>query len=202
MNTKVPNIFINQLKTLFLFKLSPILIMKQLILLLIVAFYSASISAQVERQDGSPQVMEVNSFIASLKPEANNLSSRKSVNPAAQNLENLLYKVQPSIYFDSGNVKTYGEKPKNFFVDARSLNKISNSNLLKNNIEIVTIKINSATELSSTIDLSVFSSFKNLKYIYIVSSVSTTDVALSKMILNYDEKYSIFYKVEKGDTNQ
>jgi hypothetical protein len=176
--------------------------MKQLILLLIVAFYSASVSAQVERQDGSPQVKEVNSFIASLKPEANNLSSRKSVNPAAQNLENLLYKVQPSIYFDSGNVKTYGEKPKNFFVDARSLNKISNSNLLKNNIEIVTIKINSATELSSTIDLSVFSNFKNLKYIYIVSSVSTTDVALSKMILNYDEKYSIFYKVEKGDTNQ
>ena len=158
--------------------------MKQLILLLIVAFYSASVSAQVERQDGSPQVMEVNSFIASLKPEANNLSSRKSVNPAAQNL------------------KTYGEKPKNFFVDARSLNKISNSNLLKNNIEIVTIKINSATELSSTIDLSVFSNFKNLKYIYIVSSVSTTDVALSKMILNYDEKYSIFYKVEKGDSNQ
>ena len=73
---------------------------------------------------------------------------------------------------------------------------------MKNNIEIVTIKINSATELSSTIDLSVFSNFKNLKYIYIVSSVSTTDVALSKMILNYDEKYSIFYKVEKGDTNQ
>ena len=108
MKTKVPNIFINQLKTLFLFKLSPILIMKQLILLLIVAFYSASVSAQVERQDGSPQVKEVNSFIASLKPEANNLSSRKSVNPAAQNLENLLYKVQPSIYFNSGNVKTYG----------------------------------------------------------------------------------------------
>ena len=176
--------------------------MKQLILLLIVAFYSASVSAQVERQDGSPQVMEVNSFIASLKPEANNLSSRKSVNPTAQNLENLLYKVQPSIYFDSGNVKTYGEKPKNFFVDARSLNKISNSNLLKNNIEIVTIKINSATELSSTIDLSVFSNFKNLKYIYIVSSVSTTDLALSKMIRNYDEKYSIFYKIEKGDSNQ
>jgi hypothetical protein len=124
------------------------------------------------------------------------------VNPTAQNLENLLYKVQPSIYFNSGNVKTYGEKPKVFFVDARSLNRISNSNLLKNNIEIVTIKINSATELSSTIDLSVFSNFKNLKYIYIVSSVSTTDVALSKMILNYDEKYSIFYKVEKGDTNQ
>ena len=82
------------------------------------------------------------------------------------------------------------------------LNKISNSNLLKNNIEIVTIKINSKNELNSTIDLSVFSSFKKLKYVYISSNVAINESTISKMIRNYDEKYTIFFTIENGDNSQ
>lgn len=173
--------------------------MKQLVLLLLVAFFNATISAQVSSLNSPPQVMELKAYLTTLK--SSNVNSR-STNNSTQNVENLIYKVQPSIYFNSGEVKTYGEKPRNLFTDVRSLNRINNSNLLKNNIEIVTIKINSSNELNSTIDLSVFSSFKNLKYIYIVSNVSTTDKILSKMIVNYNEKYSVFYTIDKGDSNQ
>ena len=199
MKTSVPKQNINQLNNNLLFKIHPNLIMKQLVLLLIVAFYSATISAQTSSVNDPPPVMELKAYLTTLK--SSNVNSR-SANTGSQNVENLIYKVQPSIYFNSGQVKTYGEKPRSLFTDVRSLNRINNSTLLKNNIEIVTIKINSSNELNSTIDLSVFSSFKNLKYIYIVSNVSTSDKALSKMIVNYNEKYSIFYTIEKGDSNQ
>ena len=73
---------------------------------------------------------------------------------------------------------------------------------MKNNIEIVTIKINSPNELNSTIDLSVFSSFKKLKYVYISSNTIINEFILSKMIRNYDEKYTVFYTIENGDKSQ
>ena len=117
-------------------------------------------------------------------------------------MEKLLYDNQPSIYFNSSEVKTLGENPKSFFVDFQNLNRLNNSNLLKNNIEIVTIKINNPNEINSTIDLSVFSSFKKLKYVHIYSSVIINESILSKMIRNYDEKYTVFYTIENGDKSQ
>ena len=200
MKTNVPNQFINHTNTFLLFKTPPLLMMKQLILMLIFTLFSVSISAQVEKIDvNAPKIMEVKDFISTLKNK--NSNARKS-QPEKTNLEKLLYDSQSSIYFNSGNVKTYGENPKNFFVDFQFLNKVSTTNLLKNNIEIVTIKINSPNELNSTIDLSVFSSFKKLKYVYISSNTIINESILSKMIRNYDEKYTVFYTIENGDKSQ
>ena len=106
------------------------------------------------------------------------------------------------MYYFSGSVKTYGEKPKNLFTDIPSLNGISNADILKNNIELVVIKIKNAAELNSVIDLSVLSGYKNLKYIYVISGVSTAQENITRMIRNYEDKYSVFYKIDKGDNNQ
>ena len=84
------------------------------------------------------------------------------------------------------------------FVDFKYLKKVKNSNLLINNIEIVTIKIDNKSELNSTIDLSVFSSFKKLKYVYISTNISIDESVISKMIRNYDEKFTVIYGIEKG----
>jgi hypothetical protein len=144
----------------------------------------------------APTIMEVNAYISSLKAiEQNSASSFSN----AQNVEDLVYKLQSSVYFNSGVVKTFGENPKNLYTDIASLNGMSNASLLKNNIEIVIIKINNANDLNSKIDLTVFSDFYKLKYLYIVSSVNTTEQNIVKMIYNYDEQYSIFYKIEKGE---
>ncbi len=200
MKTNVPNQFINHLNTYMLFEKPFISVMKQLILMLIALLFNVTISGQTRKIDeDAPKIMEVKAYISALKNK--NSSARKS-KPEKTNLEKLLYDNQPSIYFNSSEVKTIGENPKSFFVDFQNLNRLNNSNLLKNNIEIVTIKINNLNELNSTIDLSVFSSFKKLKYVHIYSSVIITESILSKMIRNYDEKYTVFYTIENGDKSQ
>ena len=196
MKTNVPNLFIIYLNTYLSFEKPTILVIKRLFLLLIVLFFNFTISGQTRKiEEDDPKIMEVQDFISTLKNK--NSIARKS-KPEKTNLEKLLFDVQPSIYFNSGDAKTYGENPKNFFVDFQYLNEINNSNLLINNIEIVTIKINNKSELNSTIDLSVFSSFKKLKYVYISTNIAIDESIISKMIRNYDEKYTVIYGIEKG----
>ena len=144
----------------------------------------------------TPAIMEVKAYVSSLKlTEKNSPSSFSN----AQNVEDLVYKLQSSIYLNSGNVKTFGENPKNLYTDIASLNGLSRMSLSKRNIEIVIIKINNTNDLNSIIDLSLFSDFYKLKYIYIVSSVNTTEQNIVKMFHNYDEQYGIFYKINLGE---
>ena len=196
MKTNVPNQLINYLNTNLLFEKPTILVVKRLLLLFIVVFFNLTISGQTSKIDeDAPKIVEVQDFISTSKNK--NSTTRKSKSEKT-NLEKLLFDVQPSIYFNSGDAKTYGENPKNFFVDFKYLNKVKNSNLLINNIEIVTIKIDNKSELNSTIDLSVFSSFKKLKYVYISTNISIDESVISKMIRNYDEKFTVIYGIEKG----
>jgi hypothetical protein len=171
--------------------------MKKLILLTlsILSFIPFKGIAQ-DANSVTPAIMEVNAYVSSLKTTEKNFPSSFS---NAQNVEDLVYKLQSSVYFNSGSVKTFGDNPKNLYTDIASLNGISNASLSKRNIEIVIIKINNSNDLNSIIDLSLFSDFYKLKYIYIVSSVNTTEQNIAKMFHNYDEQYSIFYKINLGE---
>ncbi|WP_304196353.1 hypothetical protein [Flavobacterium alvei] len=186
------NLIVNPNNNFILFQ-TPLYLNLKRVLLFVIAFYSVSISAQV---GPAFSVKELKLFISDMKLTEKNSNLSFS---NAQNVENLVYTIQPSIYLYSGNLKTYGEKPTKLYTDISSLNGINNPNLLNNNIEIVEIKIDNLSNLNSKIDLSVFSNFEKLKYIYILSRVSITEQNISSMILNYDEKYSIFYKVDKGE---
>jgi hypothetical protein len=117
----------------------------------------------------------------------------------AQNLKTLTTNVQPSVYCHSNTVNTYGDMPVNLFTDMNSFAQVDNLVTLKNNIEIVIIKIDNASQLNSSINLALLSNFKKLKYIYIASSIDISSSEIVNMITNYDEKYSIFYKTDKGD---
>ncbi|MFT3796702.1 hypothetical protein [Flavobacterium sp.] len=176
--------------------------MRKLLLLLVFMLFAVNTSAQDSRNSGSG-VMEIKAFIASLR--ANETASRNSNSNAyspAQSVEDLVYKLQPSQYLKNGMVKTYGEKPRHLFLDKQSLNGLNNPALLKNNIDIVTIRINSANDLIGTIDLSLFSSFKSLKYVHIVSAVPATSSQLSNLVSNAEERLSVFYSIENGERNQ
>lgn len=168
---------------------------KRITIVLVFTFFCTAVSAQ-NGNTVTPKIMEVKLYISSLKgiEQNNNLSFSN-----AKNVEDLVYNLQPSTYFIAGEAKTYGENPKNLYTDIASLNAISNANMQKNNIEIVIVKINNANDLNSIIDLSLFSDFYKLKYIYIVSSVATTEQNIVKMFHNFEEQYSIFYKIEKGE---
>jgi hypothetical protein len=80
-----------------------------------------------------------------------------------------------------------------------SLGQIDNLVTLKNNIEIVIIKVDNRSQINSSINLALLSNFKKLKYIYIVSSIDISSSEIANMITNYNEKYSMFYKIDNGD---
>lgn len=198
MKRHVPNELINQSDNVLLLRNPLILMMRKLLLLLVIVLCSANLSAQDSR-NANTGVMETKAFIASLR--ANEQTSRGSASSysAARSVEELVYNVQPAQYLSSGVVKTYGEKPRHLITDKQSLTGLNNPALLKNNVDIVSIKINSASDLSGTIDLSLFSSFTSLKYVRIISAVPTTAAAINQMIVNPDERLTVFYSIESGE---
>ena len=168
-------------------------------LLLGFMLYYVSVPAQQIITETSPQVFELKSFIKSAKKNAAVSKSTRTNN--TENLEDLVFNNQPSIYYYNGSVKTYGEKPKNLFTDAASVNQLNQTNMLKNNIEIVNINFDTASEANQFIDTNSFSTFKNLKYIYLVFNFQISDEKIRNIIRNHNDKYSVFYNVSIGDSN-
>jgi hypothetical protein len=177
-----------------LFKLIP----KKIMLLLILTLFTVTDYAQEYRAGASQtdllqsqKIMHVDQLIESLRATSKNIDS----NPLR--IESLTKDVQPSIYVSSQDVKTYGDKPTCLFIDIKSLNTVNLSNLLINDIEIITIKINNTQDLSSMIDLSKFSNFPKLKYIYILSTVKSPKDEIIRLIKNNNPKYDVFYNILK-----
>ena len=79
--------------------------------------------------------------------------------------------------------------------------KLDQTAMLKNNIEIITININNESQANQFIDTNSFSSFKNLKYIYLVFNFPISQTKIPNIIRNYNDKYSVFYNISIGDSN-
>ncbi len=164
---------------------------------MLVFFYS-NISAQLQnisQESDVVTVTNIDSYFDTAKK--NTVSNGAKLN--AQNLKTLTTNVQPSVYCYSNTVNTYGDKPVNLFTDMNSLGQLDNLVTLKNNIEIVIIKVDNRSQINSSINLALLSNFKKLKYIYIVSSIDISSSEIANMITNYNEKYSVFYKIDNGD---
>ncbi len=170
------------------------------IVILLIVLSSARISAQ-QRNDSDeiPAIAESRTFLSNLRArEVNNRATYSN----AQHIEELLSKVQPSVYYYSGTVKTYGEKPVCLFTNVQSLARIGDASIEGNNLEIARISIDTSADLNATIDLNQFSGFKKLRYIQILSKVPVNEQTINRMVRNNNEKYSVFFKVQKGDSEQ
>ena len=196
--TNNPNILSNLQTNLLLFEKSSQIMKRKVILLLILVFFYSNSNAQLgtaDQQNDVITVTNINSFFnAATKGTLSNVAKLN-----AENLKTLTTTVQPSVYCYSNTVNTYGDKPVNLCVDMNSFAQVDNLVTLKNNIEIVIIKIDNASQLNASINLALLSNFKKLKYIYIVSSITISSNEIANMITNYDEKYSVFYKIDKGE---
>jgi hypothetical protein len=200
MKTNNPNVFFNHQTNLLFEKTSQIMKQKLLFTLMLVSIYS-SVFAQVAKagKNGTIVLTELNSLLASGKTSGSALPSHSSADKIdLQRLNDLVSQVKPSIYFYQGEIKSYGDYPTNLYTDASSLGQLNSTISEKQNIEIVTIRINTASRLSTAIDLSFFSNFPNLKYIYILSNVETTESVIAGLIRNNEERFTIFYKIDKG----
>lgn len=181
--------------------------MKSKIIMLIVLLISSlnAVAQQLSTSDNIDEttvpVLELDAFLSVTSQTARAASVSNVTLLNMQNVKELVYKTQPSIYFFGGVVKVFGDKPRNLFTDANSIGSLNNSITLKNNIEIVTVNLDNPNQLNTPINLSQLSEFKNLKYIYFITSFDVSNDAIANLIQGDSEKYMVFYKVQKGDNN-
>ena len=151
-------------------------------------------------QNSAFVVTEINSYLNSsnsLSAKSTQLNKVDIINK--ENIQNLTTKVQPTINFYNGEVKVYGDRPTKLYTNLSSISQLENSVSLKNNIEIIVITLTSPEELNSILDLKQLDGFKNLKYIYFNTNFETTPENIANIVKNYNEKYSIIYRIIKGD---
>ena len=195
MEKSVPNQFINPLNNFQLFGKFQILIMKRLLLLLVLACCCASINAQETRSLQGTPVMEVNAYLAHLRTSE---AGSRNLNSSSTRLTGLLQDVQPAVYYLRGEVKAYGEHPTSLYTNVSSLPEVEAAIANKESIEMVTITVNQISDLNGRIDLSVLSSFPNLKYVYILSTIETSGTVISGLVQNTNGRFGVFYKIDKG----
>jgi len=180
--------------------------MKSKIIMLIVLLIS-SLNAVAQRLstsdniDETVPVLELDAFLSTPSQTARAAAVSNVTLLNMQNVKELVYNTQPSIYFYGGVVKVFGDRPRNLFTDTNSISSLNNSITLKNNIEIVTVNLDNPNQLNTPINLSQLSEFKNLKYIYFITSFDVSNNAIANLIQGDSEKYMVFYKVQKGDNN-
>ena len=186
------NQIVNLKSNLFSFPQNLSFPLKRVLFIVVFAFSFVNLSAQSGKTK-SPAIMEVNKYISSLKS-----SSQKTTgsNSTTKYVEDLVFGIQPAIYFKSGIAKNYGDIPVKLFTDVASMNSISNATIEKDAIEIVVINIKNKNDLNSKIDLGLFAGFSTLKYIYILSAVETSEANILNMFNNFNGQYAVFYKIE------
>jgi hypothetical protein len=181
--------------------------MKSKIIMLIVLLIS-SLNAIAQRlstdnntDETSVPVVELNAFLSNSSQTSRSAAVSNVTLLNMQNVKELVYSTQPSIYFYGGVEKVFGEKPRNLFTDLNSLSSLNSSISQKNSIEIVTINLDNPNQLNNSFNLSQFSEFKKLKYIYFIASFDVDNDGISSLINGDSDKYMVFYKVQKGDNN-
>ncbi len=179
-----------------------LLVFKVKLLLFYFVLTSSLSYSQVSKQgtsiknDDAQKILEVKQYIQSLKDFEHNNKVSYSTH---KRLLELLYNVQPSIYcLNTDEIKKYGDKPTNLFTNVSSLLSIKNSKNYQD-IEIVTIYLNSNKDLKTKIDLLMFKSFNKLKYVNIVCNVVASEQEIFEMIENLTPIHVVFYSFPKDD---
>jgi len=126
------------------------------------------------------------------------VNSLKKNDDSATRLKNLVYEVQPSIYFYEGVVKNYGSNPKSLFTDVKGFNLLNKQDLSKNDIELITIRVENIQDFQNKIDLSNVGTFPKVKFIYILTTFNYDINSVPKVITNYSDSYVIIFKSDKG----
>lgn len=127
------------------------------------------------------------------------LNSKNSNSTESNHVKSLLYNLQESVYINDASIKTYGSNPKNLYSNLKNINFIDDVQINKKNIEIIIIKINEASELNTRLDMSKFSNYTNLKYLYIVSTVQLNEQTLKPIFNSSLSSYKVLYRYDSGD---
>jgi len=126
------------------------------------------------------------------------INSPKKNDASAARLKSLVYEVNPSIYFYNGTVKTFESNPTCLFTDINGFNAMTKQDLSRNNVELITIRVENIQDFQTKINLENASNFPKLKFIYILATFEYDIKNLPKTIINNNDSYVLVFKSEKG----
>jgi hypothetical protein len=156
----------------------------QLSVLFMVIFAPVSICAQ--------NALELGSAIISMKA-----SAVKSDQDRSAHLNSLANEQQPTLYINNAIISTSNNAP--FVcadVDVQSINKLSETNSLFGQVELLRIRINMSDSQNILLNLENLTSFTNLKYVILLYSFNC-DLGLINLI--YQPKsyngITVFYQI-------
>jgi len=111
-----------------------------------------------------------------------------------RHIQNLMNEVQASVYVESGNVKVYGNQPVCLFTDASSFATLGNLDVTRD-IEMITVKFKKPSDLNSPLDFSLLSAFPKLRYVYLLSEITTTEPKMVSLVTQNVPRYNVFYNI-------
>lgn len=139
-----------------------------------------------------------NTANAQMQGQLNKGKSKKGSNLDRADFYNLIENIYTTYYINNNEIKkAYGDgKPKKL-----ALRGTSSFDYLKNvsqnfkNIEIITITLDTISEIQNTMDLSSLKGFDNLKYIFIRCYFKPNEAQI-KSFIKTKEHTRVFYKME------
>ena len=174
-------------------------ILRVIMILISIFLLATTVSGQAQNNsqkinpvNSTKKILHVDQYLASKKQQIKNAVGTQL------RVEKLIYDVQPAVYFKNNVMKLYGDQPVSLFTDIKSLSAINATSFVKNNIEIVTIKIENASDLNLIINLNLLSEFPNLQYIYIISNVKCTESQIINLVKSENPKLDVFFNIEKN----
>ncbi len=197
MKIRVPNQIFNQPGAYLPRQTTP-LSMKKLIMFLIVLMCTSTIFAQGIGSRETSQILEKQAFLASMNSGSTGSTRNANADPRLATLHSLLDDVNTAIYYYGGTSRVYGDRPECLYTDVASFGGLRSANIDVSNVKMLTIKVSSAAQLANSIDLSILSSFPQLRYVYIISEVEASGNQIIRMVRNAGAGYSIFYSVQKA----
>ncbi len=189
MRKPIPNQLFNQPELSGKTKIS--MIQKVLLVLVLMLVFTGA-QAQVGQISPANQtsIMHVDQFLASLRQDS------QARNAGASTVEGLIYDLKPTLYVKSGATSVHGEgQPTVLRTDAASLQSIASLPAAQmQNVRMAIIRVPAG---APKVDLSVFSGFPSLNYVYIQSEANVTPATVSTLIENQNPNQQVFYSIHE-----
>ncbi len=110
-------------------------------------------------------------------------------------IKSLVTDKQPTVYINDVVKASGSSAPLRADVKAGSVSKLSIENTLFQQVELITLRIDSPEDLSTVLDLSLIQGFTNLKYIRILCSFECSAEQLSTIVTGNSSGIKVFYSV-------
>ena len=142
----------------------------RIFLILMVFLISASLHAQ--------EVRELEGYLEQMRTSTDSASVAN-----AELLESLVTDLHPTIFINNSIIVNGDTPPVVAIVKASSVSKLILTDSRFTQVELITIKLSSITDLNIFMDINKFTDFTNLKYVYFLCEFECTPDALQKLFL-------------------